>query len=599
MAKVAALMIDLPAFRRLFADIWSVFGIRYAIYLCLLTITGLLEGMTIAGVVPLLSAIGIGAGGGSGAGGVISRTVLGVLEWLGIGVSVPAIALLILVLLFLSTSFFLAQAYMGVSLQTAYVSNWQQRLLSGIFGARWGLFLKTRNGDLINSVVTETQRVGGAFYQTGLLLTGLIHSIVYMALAAILSGLTTFGVIAGGAFLFLITRPLIQRAYRVGAGISHENAELQVKLGEFVNSAKLLKATATEKQALDVMGGIVQRLRRHTLSNAFDAQIVKGIFDFGAAAMVASILVISRSVLNIDAAVILVILAIFVRLIPKLTGLQQSLQSLTGSLASVANLNEMARVVESQAEVSRSSPLPSNLAAGPLAVSVSRISVSHDQTEVISDLSIDVPAGACIALVGRSGAGKSTLVDAMLGLVPVTAGSVAVNGIALDELPLHALRRRIGYMGQETMLYNTTIRGNILWSQSHYSDDAVMMAASQAAADSFITNSPQGLDTVVGDRGGRLSGGERQRLGLARALLGEPGLLILDEAASALDAETDAAVTRALESLKGKVTMIVISHRLSSVRMADYIYVLDKGQIVESGTWAELEGSAGQFSRLL
>jgi ATP-binding cassette subfamily C protein len=104
---------------------------------------------------------------------------------------------------------------------------------------------------------------------------------------------------------------------------------------------------------------------------------------------------------------------------------------------------------------------------------------------------------------------------------------------------------------------------------------------------------------MVGDRGGRLSGGERQRLGLTRALLGDPGLLILDEAASALDAETDASVTRALEQLKGKVTMIVISHRLSSVRMADYIYVLDKGEVVESGTWAELEGNHGLFSRLM
>jgi ABC-type multidrug transport system fused ATPase/permease subunit len=243
--------------------------------------------------------------------------------------------------------------------------------------------------------------------------------------------------------------------------------------------------------------------------------------------------------------------------------------------------------------------LPEALASGPLAVTLQNIAVSHDDLRVIQDLSLAIPAGACVALVGRSGAGKSTLVDAMLGLVPLSTGTIQVNGIDLRELPLHGLRRRIGYMGQETMLYNSTIRGNILWSQPHHSDEAVMAAAALAAADGFISQLPHGLDTMVGDRGGRLSGGERQRLGLARALLGDPGLLVLDEAASALDAETDAAVTRALELLKGKVTMIVISHRLSSVRMADYIYVLDKGLIVESGTWADLEGSKGQFGRLL
>lgn len=589
-------MISIKDLRDLFADIWSVFGLRYALYLCLLAITGLLEGLTIASVVPLLGAIGFGEGS---AGGVISQTVLNVLTWLGVGVSVPAIAALILVSLSLSTVFFLVQAYVGVSLQTAYVSSWQRRLLQGLFSAKWSLFLKIRNGDLINSVVTETQRLGGAFYQAGLLLTGLLHSAIYMGLAAMLSGLTTLGVIAGGIFLFLITRPLIKRAYRVGAGITHENAELQVKLGEFVANAKLLKATATEDKALDVMSGIVNRLRKLIMSNSFDAQIVKGIFDFGAATIVASILVISRSVLNIDAAVILVILAIFVRLIPKLTGLQQSLQSLTASLPTLASLNEMGQAIEAEAEFSKMVPLPKGLRTGPIGLSLHNVEVQYGDAHVLSALSLSIPAGACVAFVGRSGAGKSTLVDAMLGLVPITAGSIELNGINIKELPLHELRRRIGYMAQETMLYNTTIRDNIRWSQPQHADEAVMAAAAFAAADTFISQSSQGLDTIVGDRGGRLSGGERQRLGLARALLGAPGLLILDEAASALDAETDAAVTRALGMLKGKVTMIVISHRLTSVQMADYIYVLDKGKVVESGTWLQLENNKGQFSRLL
>ncbi len=591
-------MIDFLAFRRLFTDIWSVLGTRYALYLGLLTLTGLLEGLTLASVVPLLAAVGVGEGG-AGVGGVVSRKVLGMLEWMGLGASIPALGGLLLVALLLSTLVFLAQAYMGIAMRATYVSWWQNRLLTGIFAAKWGLFLKTRNGDLINSVVTEAQRLGGAFTQTGILLTGIVHSAIYMVLAAILSGLTTLGVIAGGALLFLITRPLIQRAHRIGAGMGHENAELQVKIGEFIGSAKFLKATGAENQALQVLGGIIRRLSNFTLANAFDAQIVKGIFDFGAAAMVASILVISRSVLNIDAALILVILAIFIRLIPKLTGLQQSLQALTSSLPAVASLNDMANSVDAEAETSIASPLPQSLASGPLAVTLQDISVNHGSVQIISGLSLNVPAGACVALVGRSGAGKSTLVDAMLGLVPITEGSVSINDRDLQQLPLRSLRRRIGYMGQETLLYNATIRGNILWSQSENSDETVMLAASKAAAAGFILQSPEGLDTMVGDRGGKLSGGERQRIGLTRALLGDPGLLILDEAASALDAETDAAVTRALESLKGKVTMIVISHRLSSVRMADYIYVLDKGKLVESGTWAELEGGNGLFSRLL
>jgi ABC-type multidrug transport system fused ATPase/permease subunit len=259
----------------------------------------------------------------------------------------------------------------------------------------------------------------------------------------------------------------------------------------------------------------------------------------------------------------------------------------------------MVRTIESEVEPCVAGHLPAALRAGPLGLSLQNIAVNHGSAQVIADLSLTIEPGECIALVGRSGAGKSTLVDAMLGLVPLAAGLIKINGVNLQATPLHALRKRTGYMGQETMLYNTTIRGNILWSQPQHSDEVVMKVAKLAAADTFISRAPQGLDTMIGDRGGKLSGGERQRLGLTRALLGNPGLLILDEAASALDAETDLAVTQALESMKGKVTMIMISHRLSSVRMADHIYVMDKGRIVESGTWSELQGSQGQFSRLL
>lgn len=582
---------------RLVADISNVIGLRYFLYLVLLAFCGLLEGLTIASVVPLLTAIGIGEQGG-GTAGLITQMVTELTGWLGFGMSVPGIALLMLLMLSISTLFFLAQAYVGISLQTGYVSYWQKRLLSSIFSAKWGLFLKERNGDLINSVVTETQRLGGAFYQLGLLLTGLFHACIYSVVALLLSPSATCLVIAGGLLLFLITRPLVKRAHRLGLGISHENAELQVRLGEFVGSAKLLKATATEKEAVVKLKDIVTKLRKHTLANGFDAQLVKGIFDFGAAMMIASILILSGGFFNIDAAVILAILAIFIRLIPKLTGLQQSLQSLSSSLPAVYVLNSISARIDSEHEHSSTGPLPVPLNSGPLALSLEGVAVSYEGIRVVSDIEMNIPAGACVALVGRSGAGKSTIVDAMLGLVPIEAGTIKVNGLDLKSLPLSGLRRRIGYMGQETLLHNTTIRDNILWGREDRSGEAVMFAAKQAAADGFISECAQGLETVVGERGGRLSGGQRQRLALARALMGTPGLLILDEAASALDAETDASVTEALKLLKGKVTMIIISHRPSSIRMADYVYVMDKGEMIESGIPSELSENDGHFSQL-
>lgn len=229
---------------------------------------------------------------------------------------------------------------------------------------------------------------------------------------------------------------------------------------------------------------------------------------------------------------------------------------------------------------------------------MSGVSVHYGRVAAVSDVTLRIPAGACVALVGGSGAGKSTLVDAVLGLVPVTSGEIAVNGVSLQRLPLASLRRRTGYMGQDTVLYNSSIRDNILWGRSARSQEELDAAVRVAGADGFIRGLRDGYDSQVGDRGALLSGGERQRLGLARAVLGTPGLLILDEATSALDAESERLVTTAVAALKGRTTVIIIAHRLSSVRIADAICVMEKGEVVEHGSWDELIRRRGRLHQL-
>jgi len=584
-------------FSRLLADIISVVGRRYFLYLGLMALTGLLEGITLASVVPLLAAIGVGSVGGE-AGDKLGAVAVVVLDFFGLPPTVISIGMVVLSALMVSTFLFLAQAYVGASLQTTYVYRWQRRLVEAIFGARWGYFQKRRHGELINAVVTETQRLGGAFYQAGLLLTGIVHGLIFLIVAAMLSGPTTMFMMAGGAVLFIVTRPLIRRAYRVGTGISHENAELQSLIGELISGAKLVKATATETEAMHLLERTVFRLRRHFFANAFDIQIVKGVFDFGAAAMVAGILVASHTILKSDPSVTLVILAIFVRLMPKLTGVQQSLQSLTISLSAVELLNIIVAQAENEAEALSAEPLPESFYQGPLMVSLRDVHVHHGPVVALSGITMDIPAGSCVALVGGSGAGKSSLVDAVLGLVPVSSGAITINGDALQRLPLASLRRRIGYMGQDTVLYNASIRDNILWGNPGRGDKEIEEVVRLAGADRFINGLNNGFDTSVGDCGALLSGGERQRLGLARAALGKPGLLILDEATSALDAETERTVTDAIAALKGKTTVVMIAHRLSSVRIADTICVMEAGRIIEQGSWEELMQRGGRFHQL-
>ena len=218
----------------------------------------------------------------------------------------------------------------------------------------------------------------------------------------------------------------------------------------------------------------------------------------------------------------------------------------------------------------------------------------------VTSLDLSIPARQMTALVGPSGAGKSTVGDLLLGLLTPTEGTVLVAGEGLAGARLNAWRQSIGYVPQEPFLFHDTVRANLLWARADATAEELHVVLRAAAAEEFVARLPQGLDTVVGDRGVRLSGGERQRLTLARALLRRPTLLLLDEATSALDTENERMVQEAIEKLHGELTLVVIAHRLSTIRKADQVIVLGEGRVVESGPPEELaRREQGAFRKLI
>lgn len=216
------------------------------------------------------------------------------------------------------------------------------------------------------------------------------------------------------------------------------------------------------------------------------------------------------------------------------------------------------------------------------------VSFAYDKEEVISDVSLVVEPGQVIAFVGSSGAGKTTLVSLLPRFYDATAGKITINGRDLREYSIASLRRHIGLVSQETILFNDTVANNIGFGRMDASRDEIEQAAKRANADDFIRALPQGYDTNIGERGNMLSGGQCQRLAIARALLRDPPLLILDEATSALDTESERQVQDALDNLMENRTVFAIAHRLSTVQHADSIVVLDRGRLIEQGTHAEL-----------
>jgi ATP-binding cassette subfamily C protein len=560
---------------RLFRDVYRVTGNRLPFLVWLTFFNALLDGAALAALLPLLKAVGGTPGAGDDR---VTEAVNAVLGIVGLPSTAASIAGFAVALMLVGVIVFLAQAYYGAKLQTEYVAAWQRRLFKAYFGSEFGFFRERRSGDLISAAITEPVRLGGAFYQANLILSSVLFIGVQIAVALVIAPLVVAVLFAAGTALFVVSVGLVRRGLLIGEEMTVVNADLQSDAGELVQGAKFVKATATEERAIDRLSRTIMRLRDLTFANAFDVQIVRAIFEYASGLVVIVLLVAGPAILKIDVGTVIVVVAMFIRLFPKVTGLRQCQQSISLVLPAFDAVSSMAAEAEHRAEpqlTARPSILPVH---GPAAIEFKRLSVVIGERMILHSIDLSIAAGEFVVLMGPTGAGKTTLLDCLLGLRSFASGRVEIDGHDLATVAASEWRRGIGYLGQDPMLFHATIEENLRWVRPELSEQAIKEALHLAAAE-FVYRLPDGLKTIVGDAGSRLSGGERQRIALARALLGEPRLLVLDEATSALDAATEASVVETIAALKGRMTIVSITHRPALVAVADRVVELQDGRL--------------------
>jgi ATP-binding cassette subfamily C protein len=569
---------------------------RTALVLALLLAGFLTEGFGLLLLVPLMGVVGLDVGQEELGG--ISAFVTRVFDAVSLRPTLPSV---LIIYVAVNAARVLLERWKTIAaeeLDYTVITELRRRLYRAISYLPWLQFVRRRSSDLTNALTSELDRVAHAISELLRLASQAVIAVVYAALAFFVSPImTTVAIVAGGALSLSLTRGH-RGATRAGEDISSGTDELYSAVTQHLGAIKVTKSFGAEERNLASFVDVSTRAASAYIHVLRDYTRVSTVHAMGAVLILAGLVYIAVEMLRLPVAAILLLLFLFARLVPRISALHQSYYSALSALPAFARVTALIDEFDAHAEEPESGTERIELDDR---VSVSNVDFSYEPNgrATLRDISLEIAAQSTTAIVGPSGAGKSTIADLVMGMLKPDRGSILIDGVPLDAARVRSWRNAIGYVPQDAFLFHASVEENLRWAAPGASTSELWEALALAAADDFVRRLPNGLDTVIGDRGALLSSGERQRLALARALLRQPSLLVLDEATSSLDTENERRIQRAIAELHGRLTILIITHRLTTVRNADIIYVVDEGRIVEQGDWDELVSRAGGRFRAL
>lgn len=562
-----------------------------------------IEGISIYLLVPMLAVIGLFEASISN---VFPLNVLVKgLEQLPFTLNLPFILVLYFMLLTGQALLQRYQTILNTEIQQNFIRYLRVETYESLIKAKWEYYLEKRKSDFNYILTTEISRVGIGTHGIIQLIGIVFFTIVQVTLAFLLSPSLTLVVMVCGAVIAIYMRKFVKGSKVLGKETTELMSNYFGGISEQFNGMKDMKSNRLESSFNEWFQSMSNRIHQNVMKLVKLNSKSTFIYRVAAGLLIIFFVYVSFSFIKVPPEKMILVILIFSRLWPKFSSIQSSIEQIVTMFPALNHLLKVQKECRKEQEwdFSQMEELPSKPSFHlESAIECKNVSYRYKQAQdnwALSNINIAFPKNKTTAIVGPSGAGKTTLVDIVMGLLQPEEGKVFVNGEPLTEETVLGYRSTISYVAQEPFLFHSSIRENLQMVAPHANESDLWNALTFAAADEFVRKMPQGLDTIIGDRGIRLSGGERQRLILARAILRKPTILVLDEATSALDSENERKIQQAIDRLKGTMTIIVIAHRLSTIRNADQVVVLEGGRVIQAGEYGILSETKGPLRRML